>query len=160
MNRVTVRRIDVVRAANIVAALYAVAVVIFGLVVFVPLALIGGLAGARGGDASATTALGAGIAGGIVFFLIAVVFYGVIGWITTAIACALYNVVAGRIGGFQVLVDMDAPYQGGYPAPYPGAYPGGPQAAASAAPMTWPAPAPAPGPGPTTPGGPPPAPGR
>jgi hypothetical protein len=47
------------------------------------------------------------------------VFYGVIGWIMTAIMCALYNFVAGRIGGIRVEVDVEGPYPGGPGYPYP-----------------------------------------
>src|SRR4051794_39943269 len=106
MNRVTIRHIDVIRAANIVAIVYAVAVVIFGLVIIVPFLLIGGLAGLRG-DGAGT--VGAGVAGGLVLLLVGVGFYGGIGWVVTAIACALYNAVAARVGGLRFVVDIEGP---------------------------------------------------
>lgn len=150
MNRVTVRHIDVVRAANVVAVLYTVVVIVFGLLFFVPLALFGGLAGLSSGDGEIGAAVGVSLVGGLVIFAIAVVFYGVIGWITTAIACWLYNLVAARIGGVRFVVDVEGPYPGGgYPAVAPAqgvpVAPGAP----SSAPVTWPAPG----------SGPPPAPG-
>ena len=151
MNRVTVRHIDVVRAANVVAVLYTVVVVAFGLLLLVPLALFGGLAGLSSGSGEIGAAVGVSLVGGLVVFAAAVVFYGVLGWITTAIACWLYNLVAARIGGVRFVVDVEGPYPGGgYPAAAPGqgmpvASPGAP----SPGPGMWPAPG----------GGPPPAPG-
>ncbi len=151
MNRVTVRHIDVVRAANVVAVLYTVVVIVIGLLFFVPLALIGGLAGLSSGDSEIGAAVGVGLVGGIVIFAVAVVFYGVLGWITTAIACWLYNLVAARIGGVRFVADVEGPYPGGgYPAVAPGqGMPAVAPGAPSSAPMAWPAPG----------GGPPPAPG-
>ncbi len=70
MNRVTVRRFDVVRTANIVAALYAVIIVVTLLVFFVPFMLIGGIAGiaGAGGDSGGGAAfLGAGLVGSLIF---------------------------------------------------------------------------------------------
>jgi hypothetical protein len=130
VNRVTVRHIDVVRAANIVAVLYAVAVVVIGLLVFVPLALVGGLASIGMGEGNAGMAMGAGLLGGLVFLAVGVVAYGVMGWITTAIACWLYNFVATRIGGLRFIVDVEGPVPPSYGAP--GSVPGyGPTGAAT-----------------------------
>lgn len=142
MSRVTIRRIDVIRAANIAAVLYAVIVAIVGLLFFLPLTLLVGVAGSRveGGGAIA----GAGIVGALLFTLLGIVIYGVIGWIMTAIMVALYNLVAGRVGGIQADVEIQGPYGmpgyggPGYPAPgYPAPGYGNP---------AWPAPG--------TPGGP------
>ena len=129
MNRVTIRHIDVVRAANVVAILYAVTIVVFGLLFIVPFALLGGIAGARGAGAGA---LGAGLVGGLVLLLVGVVFYGVVGWIMTAVACVLYNLVAARVGGFRFVVDIEGPG----PAVPP--YGGQPYPPAVAAPTGWP----------------------
>ena len=103
-----------------------------------------GLAGVAVVPASSRPAIGAGVAGLLVFGLIVVVFYAVIGWIFTAIACALYNVVAGFVGGIEIQVESTTPGApgGGYPAygyPTYGAR----------------SPYPAPVPYPTQPGGPP-----
>jgi hypothetical protein len=143
MNRVTVRRFDVVRTANIVAALYAVIVIVVMLVFFVPFMLIGGLAGMAGAgeDAGAGAAvLGAGLIGTLVFLVLGAVFYAVIGWVMTAIMVLLYNWLAGRIGGFQLDVQVDGPWpgaSGGY-SPY-GGYPAAPGYGQPQAP-SWPAP--------------------
>ncbi|HEX5826190.1 MAG TPA: hypothetical protein VFY23_01605 [Candidatus Limnocylindrales bacterium] len=152
MNRVTLRHIDVVRAANIVAVLYAVAVIVIGLLVFLPLALVGGLASIGTGDGNAGMAMGAGVLGGLMLLAFSVVAYGVLGWITTAIACWLYNLVATRIGGLRFVVDVEGPAPS-FPVP---PYGGSPQMPAG--PMTPPASTPWPAPGHGS--EPPPAPGR
>lgn len=120
MNRVTIRRFDVVRTANVVAVLYAVMVLVIGLVFVVPFTLLTAIAGVSYSGSEVAGVIGASIAGGLILGVLAIVFYGILGWITTALACALYNWVAGRIGGFRVEVDVEGPYPGGpgYPVPY------------------------------------------
>lgn len=122
MSRITIRRFDVVRTANVVAVLYAVIVLVF-LVPFVALVGIAGVA-SIGSDAGGA-ALGAGMVGALLLGVLGVVFYGAIGWVMTAIMCALYNFVAGRVGGIRVQVDLEGQYPGGpgsgVPA-YPPAY--------------------------------------
>lgn len=125
MNRVTIRRFDVVRTANVVAVLYAVAVIIVALVFLVPFLLIAGLGGMSSSGSEMGSTFGASLVGGLLFVVIGIVFYGVVGWVMTAIVCALYNFVARRIGGIRVIVDVDGPYPGapadggpGYPAGY------------------------------------------
>jgi hypothetical protein len=157
MNRVTVRRFDVVRTANIVAALYAVIIVVVLLVFFVPFLLIGGLVGmaGAGGDSGAGAAvLGAGLIGSLVIVVLGALFYAVVGWVMTAIIVLLYNWLAGRIGGLQLDVHIEGPGPGGYP--HYGGYPvapgyGQPQ------PPAWPVPgspgAPGHGTGPNPPAG-------
>jgi hypothetical protein len=104
MTRLTIVRFDVVRTANIVAALYAVVVLVVGLLFLVPLAIIGGAAFDQyGGEAAA------GVGGALALGAMAVVFYGIIGWVMTAIVCALYNVIAGRIGGMRIEVQVEVP---------------------------------------------------
>ena len=46
--------------------------------------------------------MGAGVVGVLIFAVIGGLIYAVIGWIITAIMVALYNFIAGRIGGLQV----------------------------------------------------------
>ena len=41
--------------------------------------------------------------------LLAALIYGVFGWIFTAIACAIYNLAAGWVGGIEVQVNQSAP---------------------------------------------------
>jgi hypothetical protein len=139
MQRLTIRRFDVVKTANVVAVLYALLFGIIGLVLVLPFALVG-IAGTSDGDGAGLAA--AGLLGGLAFYVLIVAFYTVIGWIFTIILCAAYNVVAGRIGGIRFVVDVEGP-AGGYPGypvptPYASATPAQPQ-------VPW-------GPGPGAPG--------
>jgi hypothetical protein len=45
----------------------------------------------------------------LVFGLVAAAVYGVLGWVFTAFACALYNIAAGWVGGIEVQVEPVAP---------------------------------------------------
>jgi hypothetical protein len=94
----TIRRFSVMKTATVVAVMYVVIVAIF----IIPFALIAVAAGT--GDSAGT-----GIVGVIVFGLLAAALYGVFGWIFTAIACAIYNLAAGWVGGIEVQVDQAAP---------------------------------------------------
>ena len=94
----TIRRFSVVKTATVVAVMYVVIVAIF----IVPFAL---LTVAVAPSDSATSAL----VGILVFGLLAALLYGVFGWIFTAIACAIYNLAAGWVGGIEVQVDQSAP---------------------------------------------------
>jgi hypothetical protein len=110
MQRLTIARFDPVRTANIVAALYAVIVLVFGALFAIPVGLLALAAGERSGHSGFT---GAGAIGVIVLLAIAVVFYAGVGWVFTAIICALYNWLAGRMGGIQVDVRQEPPSYGG-----------------------------------------------
>ena len=113
MQRLTIRRFDIVRAANIVATIYTLIAVVFGLFIFLPFALIGGIAGSQSSN-GAGVALGAGLIGGLIFYILIVVFYAIAGWISGAILAAIYNFVAGRIGGLRMDVAVEGP-SGGMP---------------------------------------------
>lgn len=137
MTRVSIRHIDVVRAANIAAVLYAVIVLFFMLVFVLPFTLIAGAAASAAADEMGMGAiLGAGVVGVLIGALFGAVIYGIIGWITTAIAVALFNFVAGRLGGLQADVAFESPLPlpPGYGTPY-----GYPQAAYGAQPPVPPA---------------------
>lgn len=119
-----VRRFGVIRTANVAALLYVVMVAI----IFVPMTVIVALVAPRSGMV--------GNAGAVAMLLLGVVaalFYGLIGWVFTAIACLLYNFVAGLTGGIEIQIEAVQP-----PAPAP----------------VWGAPPPAP-PSPLPPAGPP-----
>jgi len=65
---------------------------------FIPLALIGGLAGVASGQKS-------GVLGGIGVLAIAVlapIFYGVLGFVAGAIGAFLYNLAAKWVGGIEI----------------------------------------------------------
>ena len=94
----TIRRFSVMKTATVVAVMYVFIVAIF----IVPFGILA-IAFGRG-DSGA----GAGVSV-LVFGLIAAVLYGVVGWVITAIACAVYNLAAGWVGGIEVQVDQSAP---------------------------------------------------
>jgi hypothetical protein len=99
----SIRRFGVVRTATIVAVMYVIVVAI----VFVPFAGIAAIGGtAISGDVATG---GAGFVGILLFGLIAAVAYGAFGWVFTALACLLYNVVAGWVGGVEVQLEAVAP---------------------------------------------------
>ena len=80
-----IRRFGIGQTAKVVAVLYA----LMGLI-FVPIFLV----------AAAFAPKEAGFGTGIALAL--PIFYGVLGYIFTAIACAIYNFVAGFVGGIEV----------------------------------------------------------
>lgn len=102
---VRIRRFGIIKTANVAAAIYAVIVLFFSLVVLVPMTLLGVAMVPNGGGA----ALGAGVAGVLIFALIGTALYAAMGWVMTAIACAIYNLVAGWVGGIEVQVEPVTP---------------------------------------------------
>ena len=106
MHRLTIARFDVVRTANIVAALYAVIVLVIGLLFAVPFAIIALVAGQEAAGPGVATG---GVIGVLILLVLAVAFYAGIGWVMTALVCALYNALAGRIGGIRIQVQPEGP---------------------------------------------------
>jgi hypothetical protein len=98
-----IRRFGVVRTANVVALLY---LVVFAILIL-PFAVFFMATGTTPGQAGA-------LVGGAVA---ALVFYVVLGWVFTAIACLIYNFVARFAGGIEVEVERVGP--GGPSAGYP-----------------------------------------
>ncbi len=90
------KSIGVMSVAKIMGFLYAC----MGLI-FVPFFLIIGLAGSVAGQKENPFAPFAGIFG-IVMAVLMPILYGVMGFITGAISAALYNVLAKRVGGFEL----------------------------------------------------------
>jgi len=80
-----IRRFGVGQTAKVVAVIYA----IMGLI-FVPIVLIASMLSPN------KSQVGTG------FALALPIIYGVLGFIVTAISCALYNFVAGLVGGIEV----------------------------------------------------------
>jgi hypothetical protein len=93
-----IRRFSVIKTSNVAALIYMVAVAIF----VIPFALLFAVAG------TASQVQG-GVTGGIVFAVVAIFGYGLLGWVFTAFACLIYNLVAGWIGGIEVQVEPVAP---------------------------------------------------
>ncbi len=122
-----IRRFGILKTATVVALIYMVIVAIFA----IPFALLVIVAGSSQGAFGQTTAIGA-----VTLAFVAIVVYGILGWIFTAIACALYNLVAGWTGGIEVQVEPVAPpplppawgTSAGSPEPPPAAPPTAPYA--------------------------------
>lgn len=151
-----IRRFGVVKTATVAAVFYAVASLIF-FTIFAAFVLIAGTSFTSvpgnqipGGMFGAT----AGAMGVLIFGVILAGVYGVFGWILTALACLLYNVVAGFTGGIEFQLELAPP-----PAPVTTWTPASastPAAPAPAAPApAAPPPAEAPAAPPTTPPEPP-----
>jgi hypothetical protein len=95
-----IRRFNVMKTATVVAVMYMVIVAIF----VIPFAIFALLISATG------TPQAQGFFGGsIIFGLFTILGYGLFGWIFTAIACYIYNVAAGWVGGIEVQVEPVAP---------------------------------------------------
>jgi hypothetical protein len=86
-----IRRFGVGQTAKVVAVLYA----LMGLV-FAPIFMITSM------FAPKETGFGTG------FAIALPIIYGVCGFIFTAIGCAVYNLVAGWVGGIEVDIDSSA----------------------------------------------------
>ena len=104
---VRIRRFGVIRTATAVAAMFALVILVGTLIIGVPIALLAGAAGRNSGEAAGI--MGVGVVGVVLFGLFGAVAYGIGGWIVTAIACAIYNVVAGWFGGIEVQLENTAP---------------------------------------------------
>ena len=87
--RKRLRKISVFQTSKVAAVLYGV----LGLV-FAPFIFLAGMF--MPGEAS-----GAGLFGGLLGALVLPVVYAVVGFIGTAIACVIYNVLAGMTGGIE-----------------------------------------------------------
>jgi hypothetical protein len=121
---VRLRRFGIVQTATSIAVMYAIVVFIF----FAVLALITLIAGST----ARTDQLGGFAAGGIgllVIGVLAALVYAALGWVFTAIACALYNLVAGWTGGIEMQYLQPAPPPAmPAPAPWTGPVPPAPPA--------------------------------
>ena len=94
-----IRRFGVIKTATVVAVMYMLIVAIF-VVPFLLFALV--LAPVQGSAAG-------GIASIVAFGLLAIFGYGLLGWVFTALAAAIYNFAAGWVGGIEVQIETVAP---------------------------------------------------
>ncbi len=92
-----VRRFGVVKTATVVAVMYMLIIAI----VFVPIVA---LVLAFGRDQASGGAV-AVIVGGVFVAIL----YAILGWIFTAIACVIYNLAAGWVGGIEVQLERVEP---------------------------------------------------
>lgn len=104
----TVRRIGIGSAFKVGAVLSALLVALFG----IPFLILPGLLGASllgtvlseqgQGAGEAAGALGAGLVGSLVFYIVAIISSAIFGGIGYAIQALIYNLVAGWVGGIEV----------------------------------------------------------
>jgi hypothetical protein len=93
----TITRVGPLSVAKIAGVLYAVIGLVIG-AVFSLFAMVGGLAAAANNDGAGGFAAIFGM-GAIILLPI---FYGCLGFVMTAIMAALFNVVAGIVGGVEI----------------------------------------------------------
>jgi hypothetical protein len=98
---VRIQRFNVVKTATVAALIYMVVIAIFVVPFLVLVAIAGVAAPADGVRQNA--------GGALVVGLVAILVYGAIGWVATAIAAAIYNLVAGWIGGIEIRLEPVAP---------------------------------------------------
>jgi hypothetical protein len=93
-----IKRIGPVSCAKISGLLYAVIGLIFG-AIFSLIALAGGMA------ANSSNGTGIGALLGVGAIVLLPICYGLIGFVATLVAAALYNVLASTVGGIQMDVE-------------------------------------------------------
>ncbi|MEZ5319597.1 MAG: hypothetical protein R2752_19510 [Vicinamibacterales bacterium] len=96
-----IKRVSPISAAKVAAVLYALMGLIIG-GLFSLIAMFGGFAAGMSGDEGAAAAPFVGMFFGVGAIIILPIFYGVCGAIVVAIGAALYNVVAGMVGGIEI----------------------------------------------------------
>jgi hypothetical protein len=95
-----IRRFGIMKTATVVAIMYMLIVGVF----VVPFLLIALLVAPTQGSG----AMG-GVAGALVLGVVAIFAYGLIGWVFTALAAAIYNLAARWVGGIEVQVEVVPP---------------------------------------------------
>jgi hypothetical protein len=98
-----IRRFGIIKTATVAAIMYVIVIAIF----FVPATLIVGIASTSDGASN----VGANVGGLVVAGIIAALLYGLLGFLVTAVACAVYNLAAGWVGGIEVQVEGLQPPQ-------------------------------------------------
>lgn len=101
--RLAITRIDPLPIAKLMGVGHAIMGLLFG-ALFSVFSMIGAIAGVAGGERSALIGLLFG-AGAIV---IAPIFYGLTGFVFGLLSAALYNVLAGRLGGMVIEAEANA----------------------------------------------------
>jgi hypothetical protein len=97
-----IRRFGIVKTATTVAVLYMVVVAVF----LVPFLLL--FAAAASNLPTGATNISVGVGSMVAIGLVAIFGYGLVGWVITAISCALYNLVAGWVGGVEIQLEAVA----------------------------------------------------
>lgn len=95
-----IRRFGIIKTATTVAAIYVLVI----LIVAIPFAVLALLAGGF-----ETTSGRVGVVEVLTVTVVAILVYGGLGWLFTAIGCALYNAVASLTGGVEFQLDASVP---------------------------------------------------
>ena len=98
-----IKRIGVLKAAIVQGCVMALFGLLMGLCFLFFGTMLGGLFGAANNQAGA--GLGFGLLGGIGMVIFLPIMYGVIGFVAGAIGAAVYNLVAGFVGGIEIEVE-------------------------------------------------------
>lgn len=91
-----IRRVGPLSVAKVAGVIYAIMGLIFGGLISL-FSVIGSAFAPQGSDAGL-----AGMIFGTAAVIILPIFYGILGFIFTLIAAALYNLVAGWVGGIEI----------------------------------------------------------
>lgn len=97
-----IRRFGIMKTATMVAVLYMVGIAIFAIPFALLLSAVGSAIPAGAGPSIDASGI-------LAFVLFLVVGYGIGTWVITAIACALYNLVARWVGGVEMQLEAVAP---------------------------------------------------
>ena len=102
-----IRRFNVLKTSTVVAVMYVLIIA----VIAIPFLLLIAIAGVsvNGGQIEGAGAFG--VVGALLAAVLVALFYGLIGWVFTAIACVVYNIAAGWVGGIEIQVETVAPPQ-------------------------------------------------
>lgn len=106
-----IRRVSPLSCAKIGGALYALMGLIFGLVFAAAGTFIGAIAPSMPNMGPAFGS-NLGMAFGAGMIVVMPIFYGVLGFLSTLIGAALYNLLAGMVGGVEIEVEMGPSFAG------------------------------------------------
>ena len=101
--KTTLKRIEPLSAAKILAGIYGVLGMILGIIYFFIILGFASVAGAS----SNYVLLGVvgGLVGGLLAAILIIVFYALIGFLAGLIFSAVYNVAANKLGGIEIEVE-------------------------------------------------------
>jgi hypothetical protein len=97
----TITRVGPLSCAKIAGLLYVILGLVFGAIISLFSMMAGGMAAAAGGDDGGFAALG-GALFGVGAIILLPIFYGCMGFVMTLIMAALFNLVAGIVGGVEI----------------------------------------------------------
>lgn len=100
---VVIKRIGVLKAGIVQGCIMALFGLLMGLCFLFFGTLLGGLFGAIGDQTGA--GLGLGLLGGVGMVIFLPITYAVIGFVAGAVGAAVYNLVAGFVGGIEIEVE-------------------------------------------------------